>query len=304
MKYKYLLLLLLSFALLISSPNVFAQNEDEQDKEDVEEDSIIEIDDDFDFEFDKDLVWFSGKPTIGVNYGFGKNSHKGFLSDFAKPNYLEVKFGYTTERNIKQSENVMRYKQRYLTLSDASNKLGKKAEAGEVELDVFKLGLGWADGYGYNWGKTGIIFYNANGFAWSRLKTEQAPTNLNDLELLNYYEDNFRIGTGMEGGIKFQIVPEFVLTASYERGAVYPRLLFWKAAGSSIIENIGREWVEDFVHEILDSSPLATPIVDFILMNGYSYFIYEFRKENMNFPFNTASPFMFETYKVGLSFIF
>lgn len=300
MKKKYLLLIMLSFALLLSSQNLFAQTEDDEDE--AKEDSIIEFDDDFDF--DPEFLKFSGKPTISLNYGFGKNSHIDFLETLSKPNLAEVRFGYTTERTLKQHENLMRYQHRFLSFTTSSNKLGKKADVGDVELNMTRLSMGWDEGYGYVWGKTAIILYNSNGIAWNQTKVEQAPTNLSDANLLAYHGDDFRIGTKSEGGIKFQIVPAFVIDASYERGAIYPRLLFWKAAGSSLIEHIGSEWVEDFVQEIFDSSPIAVPIVNFVLMNGYSYLVYDFRKEKMNFPFNTTPPFMYETFKVGMSFIF
>jgi hypothetical protein len=44
--------------------------------------------------------------------------------------------------------------------------------------------------------------------------------------------------------------------------------------------------------------------VNFVLKTGFSYGFYELRKTKMNWPFNSVSPLMYESWKVGMSFEF
>jgi hypothetical protein len=54
----------------------------------------------------------------------------------------------------------------------------------------------------------------------------------------------------------------------------------------------------------MDSSPVAGPIMNFLLKGGYSYAFYKLKSEKMNWPFNTETPLTYETIKFGLTFSF
>ena len=62
--------------------------------------------------------------------------------------------------------------------------------------------------------------------------------------------------------------------------------------------------IDHFSKEVLKASPIAGPIVNFLLKNALSYGSFELRKKYMNWPFETVSPLMFENFKIGLSFVF
>jgi hypothetical protein len=62
--------------------------------------------------------------------------------------------------------------------------------------------------------------------------------------------------------------------------------------------------LDSFVKEIVRSSPYSGPIVNFILKNGFAYAMYELRKEKMHWPFNSAEPLMYNSYKAGMTFTF
>ncbi|MDP1993706.1 MAG: hypothetical protein Q8K40_00530, partial [Ignavibacteria bacterium] len=164
---------------------------------------------------------------------------------------------------------------------------------------------GWDRGYAYKPGlKSAIIFYNGNGFTWSNLKIKDNFLNHADSLSLNLFNNSFRFGQKTEGGVKIQIIPQLVFNAGYERAEIFPRLLFWKWAGSAIIEVAGQAMLDEFVDKILDSTPMAAPAINFLLKNGLSYGIYELRKEKMNWPFNTPAPFQTDSFKFGVTFIF
>lgn len=295
---KLQLLFLLTFFCF--SPFVInAQNED---------DDFFD-DDDFNFQFDFD---FHGKPTISAFYGMGKTSLKGLGAKIANPNLAEIRLGYVTEKSLFKSADVINYKYRYSSLSNHSSQLGKTAPAGELPSEMWKIGLGWDEGYGYRFGKSALIFYNGSGLTWSRNEiVDGLPARLvaneitiDDAKTLAMFDGNFRFGTKSEAGVKLQIIPALILDASFERNVVFPRLMFWKAAGSYAVEGISQALLDEFIEKIIDSSPAAAPIINFLLKNGLAYGFYELRKEKMNWPFNTAAPLFNDSFKFGMTFVF
>jgi len=78
--------------------------------------------------------------------------------------------------------------------------------------------------------------------------------------------------------------------------------LFWKWAGSAVIEEVANGLLDVFIKEIFRSSPAAGPIVNFLLKNGLSYGIYELRQEKMNWPFSSAPPLAFDSFRFGITF--
>ena len=82
------------------------------------------------------------------------------------------------------------------------------------------------------------------------------------------------------------------------------RHLFWKWAGSGIIEAASQGMLDHFIGKIGKSSPMALPIVSVILKSALSYGIYELRQEKMNWPFNSAAPLSYDQWKVGVTFNF
>jgi hypothetical protein len=254
------------------------------------------------FNFDFHL---HGNPTIETNYGFSKNSLNLLTGKFNKTNLAEIKLGYTREDNISSTESIMKYNSSYFGLSNISYKLAQKSATADYDADMWRFAIGWDRGYGYKPGqKSAIIFYNGNAFTMSRLKINNYIPDVADNLSLNMFRDAFRYGQKTEAGMKFQIIPQLVFNASYERAQVFPRWLFWKWAGGAIIEVAAQSMIDEFVDKILDSTPMAAPVISFLLKNGLSYGIYELRKEKMNWPFNTAAPFVTDSYKFGITFIF
>ena len=62
--------------------------------------------------------------------------------------------------------------------------------------------------------------------------------------------------------------------------------------------------LDNFIDEVSDSSPYATPVVDFLLNNGLSYAFFTLKKDRMNWPFETEAPLTYETIKLGITITF
>ncbi|MCL6493413.1 MAG: hypothetical protein K6T54_01405 [Ignavibacterium sp.] len=259
-------------------------------------------DDDFDFGFSK------SRPAITLNYGLAQIDRKNMNKNFVKPNLLELKLGYIKENSAFGKDDLVSYNYRNVFVANESNKLsGKEANETEIESDMWRLGFERNRGFGYKLGESSsIILFNGYTLNWSRVDFTY-PLNLTvdpEIETLNLYDENFRFGTSGVGGVGVKVIDNLMLNASYERSIIFQRHLFWKWAGSAIIESAAQELLDRFVDEIFESSPYAGPIVSFVLKNALTYGVYELRKDKMNWPFKGEPPLTYDQFKFGLTFVF
>jgi hypothetical protein len=286
-----------------------AQNEEDslstQDDSDCVSDSEDWTDFDFDWEFEAKEFELRGSPTIALGFGQARISLDNFNSGFSNPNYPELKLGYTSIHESKYSDDVLRYRFNHIFLGNSFTKTNSSNSASkDIRTDMWRFGFGWASGYGYDLGKSSIIPYHSTSMAWSRVQFKDALQNPTDAAFAQRFDEAFRFGTGAEAGVRFKIIPLVSLDVSYERSIIFERHLFWKWAGSGIIEAAAQGMLDHFVGKIGKSSPAALPIVSVILKSALSYGIYELRQEKMNWPFNSAAPLAYDQFKVGMTFNF
>lgn len=262
------------------------------------------------WEDDFDFGLLKSHPAISLNYGFAQIGRDGMNKDFVKPNLIELKLGYLKEKSAWGKDDLVNQSYRNVYVINESNKLSGKNPVGlEIESDMWRFGFERSKGYGYKLGESSaLILYNGYTLNWSRIdfKYPNILTLLPDseIETLNLYDESFRFGTSGVGGIRIKMIDNLMLDASYERSIVFQRHLFWKWAGSAIIESAAQGLLDKFIDEIFESSPYAGPVVSFVLKNALSYGIYELRKEKMNWPFKSEAPLSFDQFKLGLTFIF
>jgi opacity protein-like surface antigen len=301
---KLLFSVLLSFISLIY---VYPQDEDTTEVEDtakVENETWPNHHHHYDFTYNM-FNEFSGNPTITANYGFSKTSLKDFNESFSKPNLVELKLGYTHQRSTNEEDNILKYNYKYFYVSNISVDLANNSTgSADLKTDLWRFGFGRSTGLGYKLGSAAIIPYHSYSFEWSKLRMEDTPLNTDDKNMTDLYNQSFRFGNSTEGGIKFQFIPNMSVDASYERSVIFPRHIFWAWTGGVVVEAAGQWAIDSFVNEILDSSPYAAPIVNFVLKNALSYGLYELRHDKMNWPFNTAAPLSYDQFKVGVTFVF
>lgn len=311
---RLLLIVLITF-LFAGSSSVLSQEKDGESNDAVEEDSAEASNmdwnnwednwDNFEFDFDLFDPYFSKSPSISLTYGLSNINLHNFSGSFADPQIPEIKLGYTSEKPSWNDENILHYKYSYLFLSNVTTNISGTPAANEIESNLWRFGLGWANGYGYNLGSgAAILPYNSYSFSWSRLDVKNFPANPEDANKLLLYDESFRFGTGSEAGLRIRVIPLITFEAGYERSVIFERHLFWKWAGSALIEGAGHWALDAFVEKIMDSSPYAAPVVGFVLKSALSYGIYELRQEKMNWPFSSAAPLSYDQVKFGMTFNF
>ena len=304
MKKKKLLLVLF---VLFFSPLILAQEDSTKTEEDWKwhwqwgewEDWTI------DWGFKKN------KPAISLQYGFAELKRNDVASQFVNPALVEIKLGYVRDKSVWNTDYIINHSYKFIYLSNESNKLaGKERETEtEIETDMWRFGFGKLSGYGYKIGEcAAIIPYHGYTVNWTRIKLDypylQPFFQGSDYKTLNRYNESFRFGTSNEAGIRIKPIENLILDAAYERSVVFERHLFWKWAGSAIIETAAQGLIDGFINEVFESSPAAGPIVNFLLKNGLAYGLYELRQEKMNWPFNSEAPLSYDQFKFGVTVVF
>ena len=252
------------------------------------------------------------RPAISLQYGIADMSRPDIQSPFIDPNLIELKLGYIKERDAWETDYIVKQNYNYLYLSNESNKLaGKEAVGTEIESEMWRFGAGWSSGYGYKVGEnSSIVPYYSYALNWSNIdfpNNDELTISLvpdPDIEKLNLYDESFRFGTSSEGGVRVKVIENLMFDAGYERSIVFQRHLFWKWAGSALIETAAQGLLDGFINKIFRSSPDAGPIVNFLLKNALAYGIYELRQDKMNWPFPSEAPIAYDQFKFGVTVVF
>jgi hypothetical protein len=327
MKNIFKLTLLSVFALIFGFQISFTQEEKEKDKEkekskDKEKVQILP-DKDFDFDFDFGNFKFS-MTTNNVSEEWKKNNERPFINfnvgnsilksqeyenvNFDKVNVAAITLGYyVRSEHTKSIVTKTSIDEIFITnTSDIFNK--HDANSQNIKGDFWRFGYNSGKGYGYKFSDYfGLNFMYKDGSSWTLSKFEPNQyfeAGKSDTFNFNTYNESIRFGEQFESIASIEVLKYLSFNASYERINVYPRHLFWAWLGGKIIEEAAQGLLGSFIKEIRKYSPEFTPVINLILRTGLSYGLYELRKKNMNWPFDTAPPFTFENIKFGLQFNF
>jgi len=255
---------------------------------------------------DEWISWSTKKPTISLNYGLSNISRDDVQESFADNALIELKLGYTSRKTTSYAEYIEKLNYNYAFLNYNSTSLaGGTDDTSEIGTKNWQFGLGWSTGYGYKIGsQSAIIPYYSSTLSFTEIDFQNDSLNMNDENIMNRYYGTFRFGSSSEFGVRGQITDLFIIEAGYETAAVFEGWLFWKWAGSAVIEVAANGVLDVFIKEVFKSSPAAGPIVFFALKGALGYGLYELRKSEMNWPFPSAPPVAINNFKFGMTFTF
>jgi hypothetical protein len=284
--------------IIFSSGQIWAQDSTE-----------VSEDEDFDWywEWDEEWeAWQNKRPAISFNYGLSSISRTDVEAPFADNNLIELKLGYTYQRATRYADYINKKTFNYLFLNRNSTELaGETSTTSDIETNNWQFGFGWSDGYGYRIGEEAFVTpYYTSSITWTNLDFADDTLSPNDERIKQLYNETFRFGSSSEAGVRVQATSLIVLEAGYERSIVFERHLFWKWAGSGIIEIAAHGLLDTFIKEIAKSSPAAGPVVFFLLKSALGYGLYELRQDKMNWPFPSAPPIAMDNFKFGVTFRF
>ena len=243
------------------------------------------------------------RPYMEINYGENLPAIKDFHTSFARIGYGEIKLGYRTlEKNPSKLDDNYFYLNQY---SKSLKDFNEAEEANKIKAKMLSFGMGHRNAYGYEFSAVSIYPYHQLRFGWTKFEADTpAVLAMFESDKLARIEGKYRFGGSAEAGIDLSLYKSVSLIAGYEVAVVYPRFLFWKWLGGSLIQGIGLEAVTQFAEEIVDLSPTFGPIMFAALRAGTSYLIYNGMKSKMYWPINSEAPLTHETAKVGVAIRF
>jgi len=251
-------------------------------------------------------AWSNKKPSLSLNYGFSEISRTDVEAPFSDNNLLELKLGYTYKKTTKYSESIEKSTFNYGFLNRNSTELAGGSETtSDIETNNWQFGFGWSGGYGYKLGaESSVTPYYTSSLTWTNLDFTDDSLSVNDERIKQLYDESFRFGSSYETGVRIQATNLIALEGGYERSIVFERHLFWKWAGSGIIELAAHGVLDVFIKEIFKSSPSAGPVVFLLLKTALGYGLYELRQDKMNWPFPSAPPIALDNIKFGVTLTF
>ncbi len=252
------------------------------------------------------VSWWKKKPSISVNYGFSDISRKDVQTPFVNTNLIELKLGYTSKNTTRFASYIERRKNTFLVITYNSISLGSNSDINsDIETSSWRLGIGSSGGFGYKLSKdVSVIPFFASSMDWTNINFRNDSLIVNDMRVAQLFDETFRFGSSNNMGIQVQATELLNMGISYERAIIYERHLFWKWAGSGLMELVAHGLLDAFIKEIFKSTPSAGPVVFFILKSALGYGLYELRQEKMNWPFKSAPPMAFDNIKFGVTFVF
>jgi len=291
------------FICLIAILNFNISLADEDVKVDFEDEDVVSMSG---FNpFDSEPAYEKNVPTMQLfggqtSFFYHEDAFKGELAD---ENTFDLRLGATTVRKLRADSTVVSYEFNSAMISNTLADWSGLDDSSEgIRSNTWRFGFFNSTGYGYKLGEyTDIVLTHGGGLYLSDIEFLDDAKDSLDQDALNVLEGDLRLGQNFEAGIKIRLTKNIAIDAAYEQSQTLPRFLFWKAAWSGIIEAAGHGLVSVFVNAVAKSSPGFTPIMDFLLHNGLSYGMYELRKDDMNWPAKGVPPFVYESFKVGIT---
>jgi hypothetical protein len=247
-------------------------------------------------------------PTIAINYGIVTPFyHDDAVSeDFAPLNSVNVQFGIGSIDELNElNSSVFKHQNNLIGVSYYSQELGSQTAIGDgIRTSAWSFGLQRNSGYGIGKSSHKLFFNSISGMTWTSLDFEDKTTDTLQQTNLDVFGSQLRFGNMFEASMTFFPIENVGLNVGYERAMVYPRHMFWYWAASGIIQGAAQGLTGWFSKAVIEKSPVAGAIMHFVLENAVNYGFFELRKKNMNWPIETVPPFIYDSFKVGLTFRF
>ncbi len=218
-----------------------------------------------------------------------------------------VVLGFEGTRRV-QNSNILRTQTNGLFVIHHAE---QEASSETYSITAWRFGFSTGESYGYGFSEesnAGLYLGSEKApLTWSSITISSTPDGIADpqgAERLQRFPDALRFGESSTASVGVRVIDAVSVSAGFEWSQTYERHLFWKWAGSAIIEGVADGAASWFVRAIGKNSPAAMPIMHFILRNGVALGFKALRQDQMNWPFTSAAPLNFQTYTIGVNVVF
>lgn len=248
------------------------------------------------------------RPTISVFGGTTSFAMKDLSAPIENALALGVELGFRRDKNH-EHPSVMssHWESAYLSYHKGGDVAAATPQIITDPINAFRFGIASRNGYGYKFGSglEGITFlHGSSGLSWTVLNVADDSLARATNQPLADFGSDVRFGEAWIPSIEVRVAEPVSFHVQYAWNQVYPRHMFWYWLGSGTTEAIADGLVVYFVQEVAKSSPIATPIMYFLLRNGVSAAFKALRMNRMNWPFNTDAPLNMHTFSIGATILF
>jgi hypothetical protein len=256
----------------------------------------------------KPFAWVKGKrPFIEASYGLTMPKHKELEAEFALIGSVDIKLGYSEDEPYRKLiyQNDDRYVFFSYSREDLNQFQDEEDNVEKVKTEFTRFGFGNQLGYGYRLGPFALLPYQQGQFTLTKIKfdTSVAVSDF-DRGKFDRYEGGFKFGVSTEGGLEFELIKSFSVSASYEAAVNYPGIIFFHWLGGVIVQTVTMGLISRFAEDIVDSSPALGPLMYALLRNAAGYGLYIAMRDNMFWPVKSEKPLTSETLRIGAKITF
>jgi hypothetical protein len=252
------------------------------------------------------------KTNYGVELGYSKDKSYFPNADKWDIEYLFFKYS-NADYTIAQLEEYNNCLENYTHSAISFNYLADREEDNLPLYNfssIMSVGISSVEGAGYKFSKhNGIRLLTGGAMNWYFVKLD-GPILYEDVMLridpinMEHLADGFRFGHSFMSEVNLNVYNGISVFANVKEDLIYPRVVFWKYTGSMICYGIADGILGTFTRHIKYKSPYAYPVVNFVLQTALKWGFTELSRKNMNWPFETASPVILESFNIGIQYEF
>ncbi len=247
-------------------------------------------------------------PTIEINYGLAQPQFVNidFSGKLAMAYSLDLKYGFTRFYGFKELPGNFYYASEFAFASNQSSHLKfPQFPYQGLTTDSWRFGLGYRNGYGYEFANLSrLILYHSSSLIWTAVDFEGSGNSPGDSATIKKYDETTRFGQSFEAGAMYSLSGMVYLNAGVENQIVFPRHNFGQWLVPLFGELIIQRTIDFFGDDLLKANKLSYPILNAVLKYTISYILYTLKRNDMNWPFESASPMTYTTYKLGITLMF
>ena len=257
------------------------------------------------FEYSKNI---DNKNLIEIHYGYSFFSYpnKQVKSRLSNVFLLEIRYGFQRiEEKYKKSQFPYFSSESIFIGNYSSHMSIKQWLDGGKTTDDWRFGFDYRNGLGYNFGKSSnIIFYHSGNIIWNKIDFENLGETRAEQRRFDILDEEYKFGSSFGTGISYLPSDYLSLNCGYEHTLVFPQHLVLKWMVSSFTELLIQRTIDYFGVDYIKQFPKYFPIINVIVKNTVSLLFYELRRKQMNWFFSTREPANYDSFKIGISYIF
>ncbi|MFP4368048.1 MAG: hypothetical protein ACOC2K_02740 [Bacteroidota bacterium] len=248
---------------------------------------------------------YKNKVLLEFYFYPGKQSfpERNFRTDMSDIYTAEIVYGFKRINEIEDYPGIFSHAGEFTFLGNRSSHLVPGDLSPGITSDIWHFGFGTNSGYGYKINGDELLLDHSISFIWSHTDFENYSIVERDQKRMDLFDERFRFGMVYRGGLTYNLFSTVHLTAGYEHALIYQRHLFGKWFGTWLAENALQRWIDFFEDDFLDQYGNLWPVVKFAYKNAISILLYEIRRDDIYWPYNSAPALNFDGFKIGITLI-